>query len=111
MSPRCRSKQTGDILAFLIDSNVCHSWAGASIFVRVDHTRCDVVKALITGPEGTPYAHGAFEFDIFMPLNFPKMPPKVRALHVSSRATEAPSSTPFNTFPAIPLNLPSDAVY
>lgn len=68
---------------FIITLMSVESWTGASIFVRVDHTRCDVVKALITGPEGTPYAHGAFEFDIFMPLNFPKMPPKVRALHAS----------------------------
>jgi hypothetical protein len=34
----------------------------SSIFLRVDETRVDVIKALITGPEGTPYVH--FEFII-----------------------------------------------
>jgi hypothetical protein len=32
----------------------------SSIFLRVDETRVDVIKALITGPEGTPYVHLEF---------------------------------------------------
>lgn len=38
--------------------------AGSGIFVRADDERIDVMKALILGPEGTPYENGAFEFDI-----------------------------------------------
>eukprot|EP00045_Choanoeca_perplexa_P006803 m.58819 g.58819 ORF g.58819 m.58819 type:complete len:706 (+) comp13795_c0_seq1:83-2200(+) len=48
-----------------------------SIFVRADETRPDVIKAMIIGPEDTPYANGCFLFDIFLPLEYPHMPPLV----------------------------------
>jgi ubiquitin-protein ligase len=48
---------------------------GSSIFVRVDETRMDLVKALIIGPEGTPYENGCFEFDILLPAGYPQVPP------------------------------------
>lgn len=32
-------------------------------------------KVMIAGPEGTPYAGGLFEFDCFMPLDYPNSPP------------------------------------
>ena len=37
----------------ILTTNLPVSW-GSSIFLRVDETRVDVIKALITGPEGTP---------------------------------------------------------
>ena len=49
----------------------------SSIFVRVDENRPDCIKAMIVGPQGTPYENGLFEFDIFMPHNYPSKPPKV----------------------------------
>ena len=48
-----------------------------SIFVRVDQSRVDVMKAVIMGASGTPYAHGAFEYDIFLDDSYPNAPPKV----------------------------------
>jgi ubiquitin-protein ligase len=48
-----------------------------SIFIRVDDSRVDMMKCLIMGSVGTPYAHGAFEFDIFFEDNYPNAPPKV----------------------------------
>ena len=30
---------------------------------------------MIAGPEGTPYAGGLFEFDCFLPLEYPHKPP------------------------------------
>mgnify|MGYP000926696280 CR=1 FL=1 len=48
-----------------------------SIFVRVDESRVDVMKALIMGSAGTPYGHGAFEYDIYLDDSYPKAPPKV----------------------------------
>lgn len=36
-----------------------------SIFVRCDSDRVDVMKVLIMGSSGTPYAHGAFLYDVF----------------------------------------------
>ena len=46
-------------------------------FIRVDKERVDTMKVLICGAEGTPYAHGAFEFDLFCDNNYPNGPPKM----------------------------------
>ncbi|EIN14346.1 hypothetical protein PUNSTDRAFT_140657 [Punctularia strigosozonata HHB-11173 SS5] len=45
------------------------------VWVRVDETRNDVIKIMIAGPDGTPYAGGLFEFDCFIPLEYPNTPP------------------------------------
>ena len=37
----------------VLTTNLPVAW-NSSIFLRVDETRVDVIKALITGPEGTP---------------------------------------------------------
>ncbi|CEQ39374.1 SPOSA6832_00900, partial [Sporobolomyces salmonicolor] len=47
------------------------------IWLRVDEARVDVLKCLIAGPEGTPYSGGLFEFDIFIPLQYPQVSPTV----------------------------------
>lgn len=62
-------------LATLSTSLPCSPWS--SIFLRVDETRIDVLNALITGPVDTPYQNGCFEFDIFIPPDYPNSPPKV----------------------------------
>lgn len=49
----------------------------SSVFVRTDEERIDVMKALITGPQGTPYSQGCFVFDIFFPGTYPNDPPLV----------------------------------
>jgi ubiquitin-protein ligase len=51
---------------------------GSSIFVRVDSSRINLIRALVIGAEGTPYANGCFVFDIMLPDNYPKVPPKVK---------------------------------
>lgn len=43
----------------------------SSIFVRYDTSRMDVMKSLIFGAEDTPYAHGAFVFDMFFDDSYP----------------------------------------
>ncbi len=48
-----------------------------AIFVRADRERVDVIKALVMGSKGTPYAHGAFLFDIYFDDNYPNGPPKM----------------------------------
>jgi ubiquitin-protein ligase len=45
-----------------------------SIFVRVHESRLDLVRALITGPEDTPYQNGCFFFDFHM-RDYPTSPP------------------------------------
>ncbi|KAF9654435.1 hypothetical protein BDM02DRAFT_3196787 [Thelephora ganbajun] len=47
------------------------------IWVRVDEVRNDVIKIMIAGPENTPYAGGLFEFDCFLPMQYPNSPPLV----------------------------------
>ncbi|CAH1773453.1 unnamed protein product [Owenia fusiformis] len=49
----------------------------SSIFVRTDDDKLTLMKAMITGPEGTPYSGGCFTFDIFFPFAYPKAPPLV----------------------------------
>ena len=49
----------------------------SSVMVCIDEERPDCLKALIVGPAGTPYENGLFEFDIFLPANYPNAPPKV----------------------------------
>ena len=46
----------------------------STVFVRTDADRLDVMKVLITGPADTPYSNGCFEFDVYFPLDYPKIP-------------------------------------
>lgn len=49
----------------------------SSIFFRIDNNRIDIMKALITGPDNTPYSNGCFVFDIYCPSDYPEVPPLV----------------------------------
>nr|XP_043639372.1 uncharacterized protein LOC122610445 [Erigeron canadensis] len=49
-----------------------------TIFVRAYESRMDLLRAVIIGPEGTPYHHGLFFFDVFFPNKYPYIPPLVR---------------------------------
>ncbi|KAG0148440.1 hypothetical protein CROQUDRAFT_654953 [Cronartium quercuum f. sp. fusiforme G11] len=55
------------------------SW-DSSVFLRVHESRSDVLKVLITGPEGTPYSNGCFVFDIFLTGNFNQTAPFVKSM-------------------------------
>lgn len=55
-------------------------YRASSIFLVSDEDRMDVLRALITGPEGTPYENGCYLFDIYLPPNYPDSPPKVHFL-------------------------------
>ncbi|KAF4660249.1 ubiquitin-conjugating enzyme E2 Ze [Perkinsus chesapeaki] len=50
----------------------------SSIYVVYDDKRSDLLKAMITGPVGTPYANGCFVFDIHVSSTYPNAPPKVK---------------------------------
>ncbi|RUS23978.1 hypothetical protein BC938DRAFT_474318 [Jimgerdemannia flammicorona] len=52
------------------------SWE-SSVFLRVDEVRLDCIKMVLIGPKDTPYENGAFEFDIFLPAEYPAVPPSV----------------------------------
>ena len=75
----CRDKQRSQRLA----KEVTYLQEGlplalqSSIFVCVDESRLDVYKALLIGPEDTPYADGCFLFDIYCPPDYPQRAPQV----------------------------------
>jgi baculoviral IAP repeat-containing protein 6 len=56
----------------------------SSIHLYVDQNRLDVLRALIIGPSGTPYQNGIFQFDIFLPADYPQVPPNVHFLTTGS---------------------------
>lgn len=47
------------------------------IFVRVWESRVDLARVLIFGPQGTPYEHAPFIFDLHFQASFPNAPPTV----------------------------------
>ena len=53
---------------------------GSSCFCRVISNRLDLLRVMITGPDGSPYANGCFLFDISLPSNYPQSAPKVQFL-------------------------------
>jgi len=73
--PRQRTQYiVKDIKGMQTTLTICR---GGSVFVRSDNNRLDVLKAIIIGPEGTPYGLGAFLYDIFFPTDYPHNPPLV----------------------------------
>lgn len=56
----------------------------SSIFLAVDECNMDLLRALIIPAQDTPYANGAFVFDIYLPPNYPSVPPKVQFLTTGS---------------------------
>ena len=51
--------------------------SSSSIFLRNDDDKATLLRAVITGPEGTPYTGGCYQFDIYLPLKYPHCPPLV----------------------------------
>ncbi|KAJ3980005.1 ubiquitin-conjugating enzyme/RWD-like protein [Lentinula detonsa] len=59
----------------ILTTNLPVAW-DSSIFLRVDGTRVDVIKCLITGPEGTP--RPSYLFDVFLGANYNQSSPSVK---------------------------------
>ncbi|KAF7073158.1 hypothetical protein CFC21_078193 [Triticum aestivum] len=57
----------------------------ASIYVRVSENRMDLLRAVMIGPQGTPYHDGLFFFDAQFPASYPARPP---VLHYQSGGLE-----------------------
>lgn len=60
-----------------------HEWSllekdlPALIYVRVSENRMDLLRAVMIGPQGTPYHDGLFFFDAQFPASYPAIPPVV----------------------------------
>ncbi|CAM8992208.1 unnamed protein product [Rhodiola kirilowii] len=48
-----------------------------TIFVRAYESKMDLLRAVIIGPQGTPYHDGVFFFDVLFPSTYPNGPPRV----------------------------------
>jgi len=75
-----------DMVPYLFSSHLparsfmCHTHP-INYFPQPTHVHTHTLpKALITGPADTPYSFGCFEFDIFLPTNYPASPPSVKFL-------------------------------
>ncbi|PPQ71650.1 hypothetical protein CVT24_007841 [Panaeolus cyanescens] len=68
-------RQSKDHLRMVKELAVTATSLPAGIWVRVDEVRNDAMKIMIAGPAGTPYAGGLFEFDCFLPIEYPNKPP------------------------------------
>ena len=55
-----------------------------AVFVRADEDRPQYLRAVLTGLRGTPYADGAFVFDIYLPPTYPDKP--LMMTHVTTGA-------------------------
>lgn len=63
------------------------------IFLKIAESRSDVMKVLIVGSEGSPYAGGLFIFDLFLDAEYPTTPPKM-AFVLNGNDNEAHSFNP-----------------
>jgi ubiquitin-conjugating enzyme E2 O len=50
-------------------------YCAALIYVRVSENRMDLLRAVMVGPQGTPYHDGLFFFDVHFPSSYPATPP------------------------------------
>jgi baculoviral IAP repeat-containing protein 6 (apollon) len=88
--PKARARRVGRELASC-ESDLPVS-TSSSIFVAADEANCTLWKAVITGPQGTPYEGGCFLFDIYFPpaSSFFLLLCKSACLHVLSLFTSPP---------------------
>jgi ubiquitin-protein ligase len=56
--------------------------------VAVDEKRLDLLRVLILPGQDTPYANGAFLFDVLLPATYPNTPPQVRSLAILKRVVK-----------------------
>ncbi|XP_042444137.1 probable ubiquitin-conjugating enzyme E2 23 [Zingiber officinale] len=47
------------------------------IYVRAFEERMDLIRATIIGADGTPYQNDIFFFDLYLPPDYPKVPPVI----------------------------------
>lgn len=61
------------------------------VFVEFDETNVSLARALIIGPEGTPYEGGFYFFQITYPEDYPFSPPKVKFMTLTGKVRYNPN--------------------
>jgi len=84
VAPQARTVRLAKELAGL--STLLPLSGSSSVFVRVHPAKQQLWRALITGPDGTPYGGGCFVFDVYFPPAYPNEPPKVKLLTTGSNS-------------------------
>lgn len=59
------------------DSTMLASSLPEGIVVHTYESRPDLFRVVIVGPEGTPFVHSLFFFDVSLPAEYPSAPPSV----------------------------------
>ena len=75
---RKRSQRIAREMSELSTALPCH--LASTVLVRVDEEDHGMLRALILPPCDTPYGGGAFEFDIYLPPQYPSVCPQVQFL-------------------------------
>jgi len=65
--------------------------ASGAMFLRYDPDRPQFMRAVLTGHVDSPYAHGFFLFDIYLPPDYPKKPLKVQHITPGANQVAAPN--------------------
>ena len=73
-SKTCVSKLTKELATY---NNALPMNVNSSIYIRYNSSNLQNMKALIIGPKDTPYENGCYIFDLFIPHNYPEVPPKI----------------------------------
>ncbi|KAJ3217272.1 Baculoviral IAP repeat-containing protein 6 [Dinochytrium kinnereticum] len=77
-APERRTLRIAKEIATLVTSLPCGP--DGSIFIRAIEDDINRLRALMSGPPGTPYSQGLFEFDIYLGPYYPDQPPIVTFL-------------------------------
>ncbi len=64
------------LLMMVVPACVCMCGRGGGFSGR-GQSRLDLFRVVIVGPEGTPFVHSLFFFDVSLPAEYPSVPPLV----------------------------------
>jgi ubiquitin-protein ligase len=70
-----------------LNSGILQSSLPDTIWVRVYEDRMDLLRAVMIGPEGTPYHDNLFVFDFHFGAQYPAEPPMVGPGHIARPCT------------------------
>lgn len=71
-------RPTGKIMQRIMkEHRILQSSLPDRVYVRAWENRLDILRILFIGPNGTPYEHAPFVFDMYFDASFPESPPQL----------------------------------